>query len=147
MTSKLHQAPGNSLKEFNWPVRVYYEDTDGAGLVYHSNYLKYMERARTEWLRELGYSQEKLKQELSMIFVVTNTNITFHQPAKMDELLRVNARIKEMGGARLVFHQAVMNQNSNLICDAEVNIACLDANTLKPRRLPESIQKELRLVC
>jgi acyl-CoA thioester hydrolase len=147
MTDNLQPASSKNPKEFNWKIRVYYEDTDAAGLVYHSNYLKYMERARTEWLRDLGYSQEQLKQELTLIFVLKSMNIRFHQPAKMDELLTVNARIEEIGGARLLFHQAVVNEQSNLVCDADVNVACLDANTLKPRRLPESIQKELRFVC
>ena len=84
MTDNVLPESSKNPNEFNWSVRVYYEDTDVAGLVYHSNYLKYMERARTEWLRDLGYSQEKLKQELGIIFVVKNMNIKFLQPAKMD---------------------------------------------------------------
>ena len=147
MTDNVLPESSKNPNEFNWSVRVYYEDTDVAGLVYHSNYLKYMERARTEWLRDLGYSQEKLKQELGIIFVVKNMNIKFLQPAKMDELLRVDARIKELGGARIVFNQVIVNEQAGVVCDAEVNVACLDSITFKPRRLPESIHKELCLVC
>lgn len=128
-------------------VRVYYEDTDSAGLVYHGNYLKYMERVRTEWLRDLGYSQEDLKHNHCTIFVVKDLNIRYHQPAKMDELLSVNARIREFGGANLVFHQTILNEQSVPVCDAEVNVVCLDAGTLKPRRLPDTIRKELSLDC
>lgn len=145
MINKLSPASVAYSKEFNWAVRVYYEDTDSAGLVYHSNYLKYLERARTEWLRELGCTQENLKHNHTTIFVVKDMNIRFHQPAKMDELLNVNAKIKDFGGASLVFHQTIFNEQSVTVCDAEVNVVCLHAGTLKPRRLPESIRKELSL--
>lgn len=145
MINKPSPATVTNSKEFNWSVRVYYEDTDAAGLVYHGNYLKYLERARTEWLRALGHSQDNLKHNHTTIFVVKDMNIRFHQPAKLDELLNVNARIKEFGGASLVFHQTIVNGQSTPVCDAEVTVVCLDAGTLKPRRLPESIRKELSL--
>ena len=145
MANKPSPEPVTQSKEFNWSVRVYYEDTDAAGLVYHSNYLKYLERARTEWLRCMGYSQENLKHNHTILFVVKDMNIKFHQPAKMDDLLSVNARIKEYRGASLVFRQSIINEQSAPVCDAEVTVACLDAGTLKPRRLPQSIRKELSL--
>lgn len=145
MINKSSPVSVANSKEFNWTVRVYYEDTDAAGLVYHSNYLKYLERARTEWLRELGYTQENLKQNHTTIFVVKDMNIRFHQPAKMDDLLNVNATIKNFGGASLVFHQTIFNEHSMPVCDAEVNVVCLHAGTMKPRRVPELIRKELSL--
>ena len=145
MSNKSSATAAINSREFNLPVRVYYEDTDSAGLVYHSNYLKYLERVRTEWLRDLGYSQEDLKHNHSTIFVVKNMTIRFHQPARMDDLLNVNARIVEFGGASLVFHQTIYNEQTLPVCDAEVNVVCLDAGTLKPRRLPEPIRKELSL--
>ena len=145
MINKPSPAPDASPGEFNWTVRVYYEDTDSAGLVYHSNYLKYLERARTEWLRDLGYDQENLKHNHTTIFVVKDINIRFNQPAKMDDLLSVNARIKKFTAASLVFQQIIFNEKSVPVCDAEVNVVCLHAVTLKPRRLPESIRKELSL--
>jgi acyl-CoA thioester hydrolase len=145
MSNKPSPAPGLNSQEFNWSVRVYYEDTDAAGLVYHSNYLKYMERARTEWLRAYGYSQETLRHNFTLIFVVKDMTIRFHQPAKLDDLLNINARIKECRGASLLFQQAIVNEQSTPLCDAEVNVVCLDAGTLKPRRLPEPLKKELNL--
>ena len=145
MINKPSPAPVANSAEFNWTVRVYYEDTDAAGLVYHSNYLKYLERARTEWLRVLGYTQENLKHNHTTIFVVRDMNIRFHQPAKMDELLNINARIKNFGGANLVFQQTIFNEQLVPVCDAEVNVVCLHADTMKPRRLPEPIRKELNL--
>ena len=147
MITNPQTASDNNRMEFTWEVRVYYEDTDSAGLVYHSNHLKYMERARTEWLRSLGYAQEKLKRELSIIFVVRNMTVRYHQPAAMDELLQVKTTIRETGGARMLFYQAIVNEQAGLVCDADINVACLDADTMKPRRLPELLMKELRLVC
>lgn len=145
MINKPFPAPDTQAKEFNWSVRVYYEDTDAAGLVYHSNYLKYLERARTEWLRAYGYSQENLRNKLTIIFVVKDMTVRFHQPAKMDDLLNVNARIKECRGASLLFQQTIVNEQSAPVCEAEIKVVCLDTGTMKPRRLPESLRKELSL--
>ena len=130
-------------REFRWPVRVYYEDTDAAGLVYHSNYLKFMERARTEWLRQLGHSQEELRTQGGIILVVRQLEIQFMRPARIDQLLEVVSRIKHCGGASLLFEQTVCDSGAELLCSAQVEIACIDAVTLKPRRLPEFIREEL----
>jgi len=131
------------MKEFVWPVRVYYEDTDAAGLVYHGNYLKYMERARTEWLRALGCSQDQLKTEEGVFFVVTQATLRFLKPARFDELLEVRSSLRDAGGASLTFTQAVHGAGGEALCAGEVEVACLDAATRKPRRLPERIRKEL----
>ena len=130
-------------REFRWPVRVYYEDTDAAGLVYHSNYLKFMERARTEWLRHLGHSQEELRTQSGIVLVVRRMDIQFMRPARLDQLLDVVARVKHCGGASLLFEQTVCNTGAEPLCNAQVEIACIDAVTLKPRRLPEFIREEL----
>ncbi|MFQ5660265.1 MAG: tol-pal system-associated acyl-CoA thioesterase [Gammaproteobacteria bacterium] len=127
------------MREFNWNVRVYYEDTDAAGVVYHGNYLKFMERARTEWLRAIGLSQDVLHKEQGIIFAVTKMNIRFQLPAHIDELLAVNTKLVKTGGASLLFLQSITNQQERLLCDADVNAACLNASTLKPQRLPGSL--------
>lgn len=145
MVNNPSPVPNSDSKEFNWSVRVYYEDTDAAGLVYHSNYLKFLERARTEWLRAYGYSQESLRHNFNIIFVVKDMTIRFHQAAKMDDLLSVNARLRQCRGASLLFQQTIHNEQSAPVCEAEVNVACLDADTLKPRRLPQPLKEELNL--
>ena len=129
-------------KEFNWTVRVYYEDTDAAGVVYHSNYLRYMERARTEWLRSLGYSHGQLHETEHMIFVVSSMNIEFKQPAIFDELLKVNCRLAKLGGTSLVFEQLIRNDANETKCRADVHITCVDAGTFKPKRIPSSLRAE-----
>lgn len=130
------------MKEFNWPIRVYYEDTDAAGLVYHANYLRFMERARTEWLRELGFTHRKLNEEIKLQFVVSSIEVRFRKPAYFDEQLNVCSRVTGMGGTSMVFEQLVNNQEDELKCQAEVNIVCVDTETFRPKRIPESIRSE-----
>lgn len=131
------------MKEFSWPVRVFYEDTDAAGLVYHGNYLKFMERARTEWLRQCGHCHGRMHNGEGVLFVVTEMTIRFVQPARLDDLLEVRARIKHCAGASLVFDQTISSETGELVCAAEVKVGCLDARSLRPRRLPDSIRMEL----
>ena len=131
------------MMEFKWPVRVYYEDTDAAGLVYHGNYLKYMERARTEWLRAMGWTQDQLRNGEGVLFVVTQASMRFLKPARFDDLLEVRAVLRGAGGASLNFAQSVRNAAGEPLCEADVEVACLDAATMKPRRLPDAIRKEV----
>ena len=128
------------MKEFNWPIRVYYEDTDSAGVVYHSNYLRFMERARTEWLRALGYTHGEMNNNEQLQFVVRNMNIDFKKPAYFDELLNVNCQIREQNAASLVFEQVIHNEQNEIKCRADVNIVCVDVKTYKPKRLPEPMR-------
>jgi len=130
------------MKEFNWPIRVYYEDTDSAGVVYHSNYLRFMERARTEWLRHLGYSHNRLSEEENLVFVVSSMNIDFKKPAYFDELLNVTSRITKLSGSSLVFEQIVINEAEETKCRADIYIACVDTITFKPKRIPAAIRAE-----
>lgn len=123
-------------------MRVYYEDTDSGGVVYHSNYLKYMERARTEWLRALGYSQNQLQSKEGVVFAVTRMNIQFFKPARIDDLLEVRTRIIRSGGASLTFDQSIFAATGELICRADVEVACLDARTFRPARLPAALRLE-----
>ena len=130
------------MKEFNWPIRVYYEDTDSAGVVYHSNYLRFMERARTEWLRELGYSHNQLCEAENLVFVVSSMNIDFKRPAYFDELLNVRSCVTKLSGSSLVFEQIVINKAEEIKCRADVYIACVDPITFKPKRIPAAIRAE-----
>jgi len=132
-----------SMNGFSWPVRVYYEDTDAGGVVYHACYLKYLERARTEWLRSLGFEQDRLAREQRVLFAVRRVTIDYLKPAVFNELLTVNAKIAEVRKASLLFEQSITNQQKVVLCRAEIRIACLDSDTLKPVSIPESILLEL----
>ena len=130
--------------EFTWPVRVYYEDTDAGGVVYYANYLKFLERARTERLRELGFEQDQLKQEYGIIFAVHSLSIQYRKPAVFNDALTVSAEIIDIGRARLTFKQMITRDNDNTsICSADVVIACLNAEKFTPARIPNPILEVL----
>jgi acyl-CoA thioester hydrolase len=130
------------MAEFNWKIRVYYEDTDAAGVVYHANYLCYMERARTEWLRDLGYTHQRLNETENLVFVVSSMTIEFKKPAYFDELLNINCRLAKLGGTSMIFEQTICNDEAETKCRADVHIACVDASTFKPRRIPAALRAE-----
>ena len=136
-------SDNSASTKFNWPVRVYYEDTDAAGVVYHTNYLKFMERARTEWLRASGFSQETLKNKEGVLFAVKNMNVDFIKPAVLDQQLTVTTSIKNIGGASLLFEQLVSNDTDEPLCHADVNVVCINSDTLKPKRIPETIKAKI----
>lgn len=133
------------MNAFVWPIRVYYEDTDSGGIVYHANYLKYMERARTEWLRALGFDQSRLKQELGLIFVVRSLQIEYEKPAQIDDKLEVVTQVAAQRRASLLFHQLIqrIGTETAVLIRSEVKVACLDSQTLKPRAIPDQIRMEL----
>ena len=128
--------------QFNWPVRVYYEDTDAGGVVYHSQYLNYMERARTEWLRNLGIAQSTMRNELAVVFVVRKMQIQFHKPAKFDDALIVKTSLSERNGASLNFLQTIARDDEMLI-SAIVEVVCVDEKKFKPVRIPASLLARL----
>ncbi len=131
------------MKEFLWPVRVYYEDTDHGGVVYHTNYLKYMERTRTEMLRSFGYEQDQLIEKESVIFVVRSLQVDYLKPARFNDQLQVSALISRIGRASLTFMQAVRRaSDDSLLCNAEVRVACLDAEKMTPCPIPANIRRE-----
>lgn len=125
-------------KSFCLPVRVYYEDTDAGGIVYYVNYLKFMERARSEWLRDVGWQQA----DLPLLFVVRQVDTTYFKPARLDDLLDVDVSLESQKGARLVFLQQV-RRGSELLCQARVEVACVDRSSLKPCRLPDEMAAAL----
>lgn len=128
--------------EFNWPVRVYYEDTDAGGVVFYANYLKFFERARTEFLRSYGFEQDALIAEQGVIFVVRSVKIEYLKPARFNEQLAVSAKVIEIKKTNLTFEQAVTRQEQ-ILCTGEVRIACLNAQTMKPKPIPTVILEQL----
>ncbi len=131
-------------KQFEWPVRVYYEDTDAGGVVYHSHYLNFMERARTEWLRALGFEQDRLVERDNVIFVLRRAEVDFLQPARFNELLTVTCELAEQRRASLVFCQEISRQaDARLLCSGRVKVACLDAARFRPRPPPEGLLMEI----
>jgi acyl-CoA thioester hydrolase len=133
-----HTAP----TVFEHPVRVYWEDTDAGGIVFYANYLKFFERARTEWLRALGVSQHALRQETGGMFVVSETSVKYHRPAQLDDLLRVTACLAEPGRASLVIAQQAWCGDT-LLCEGTIRIGWVDAASLKPARIPASVLERL----
>lgn len=125
---------------FRLPVRVYYEDTDAGGVVYYANYLKYMERARTEWLRAAGWEQTDLAGAHGVLFAVRSVALDYHAPARLDDALEVEARVVAIGRARIDFTQQVLRDGKPL-CAGRVRIACLDAATFRPRALPDDMKE------
>lgn len=130
------------MKEFNWPVRVYYEDTDTGGVVYYANYLKFMERARTEWLRSFGIEQDALRDQFGVIFAVRKVEIDYLLPAKFNDELVVTAKVNKKGKASITFEQ-IIKKNADLLATATIKIACLDAELFKPVSMPTEIIKTL----
>ena len=129
--------------EFKWPVRVYWEDTDAGGIVFYANYLKFFERARTEWLRSLGIGQHQLKDETGCMFVVAETRVKYMRPARLDDELIVTARLQELGRASVTIQQQALLKNT-VLCEGTVHIGWVDAASLQPRRIPQNIIESLR---
>jgi acyl-CoA thioester hydrolase len=129
---------------FEHPVRVYWEDTDAGGIVFYANYLKFFERARTEWLRSLGIEQSKLRAATGGIFVVTETSVRYLLPSRLDDELLVTARLEEKGRASLIIaQQARLKQDGTLLCEGTIRIGWVDAASLRPARIPPTILEKL----
>jgi acyl-CoA thioester hydrolase len=135
------------VNPFRWASRVYWEDTDGGGIVYYGNYLRFLERARTEWLRSLGFSQLELAKEPGVLFAVVSLNIEYRRPARLDDELVITCEPAIEGAATIRFVQQIYRgvdgvptkdgAKNDLIVEASVRVACIDARTLRPKRLPD----------
>ncbi len=132
------------MSTFSIPVRVYYEDTDAGGVVYYANYLRFMERARTEWLRELGFEQDELSQRDRVVFAVRSANLEFIKAARFNDLLHVTAAVTSRGKASVVFDQ-VITRDAELICQGEVRLACVDAIEFKPKPIPAAVAARIEI--
>lgn len=126
--------------EFFWPVRVYYEDTDSGGVVYYANYLKFMERARTEWLRSLGFEQDGLLREEGIVFAVRRVSIDFRRPARFNDALLVKSQIGQLQKASLTFHQRIIRvADELLLVHGDVQVVCVDLESFRPTPIPQNI--------
>lgn len=128
-------------KAFSLPIRVYFQDTDAGGVVYHANYLNFMERARTEWLRTYGHSNAELMKEFGMVFVMRSVKLDYLKPALLDDLLEVTAQIKDIGRSRLTLLQTVW-RGDELLTEAEVHLVCVSLESFKPVSVPEILRKQ-----
>ncbi len=131
---------------FVHPVRVYWEDTDAGGGVFYANSLKFFERARTEWLRDLGVGQQALRESTGAIFVVSDTALRYRAPAKLDDLLRITVLPTEIGRVSMTLQQQAWRQDgeeSTLLCEGSIRIGCVDALSFRPRRFPPAIVEAL----
>ncbi len=133
------------MDTFTFPVRVYWEDTDAGGVVYYANYLRFLERARSEWLRSLGIDQAVLLRDERLQFVVVEANIRYHRPALFDDELVVSVRVGELRGASVVFHQEIRRARDRevLLVSASIRAACLASDSLRPRPLPAALTAQL----
>ena len=141
-------SPGKSRPgvhaPFEWRVRIYYEDTDLGGVVYYANYLRFLERARSEWLRALGVSQSALLADSRVLFAVTDVSIRYLSPARFEDLLVVTSELTRLKRASMTFGQTIRRESADgeLLCEADVRAACLDADSRRPRAMPTSLFME-----
>ena len=127
---------------FTWSVRVYWEDTDAGGIVFYANYLKFFERARTEWLRSLGVEQQALRERTGGMFVVSGTEVRYHRPSRLDDLLLVTAQVVEAGRASMTIAQTARrgpSPDGELLCEGTIRIGWIDAQTFRPQRIPAEV--------
>ena len=128
---------------FTWPIRVYWEDTDAGGVVYHASYLRFLERARTEWLRAQGVDQGTVRDQFGVVFVVRDITIEFHAPARLDDELDVQVDVAEIRSASMSFAQRILRRGDGaVLTSARVRAACVGAADFKPQRIPEALFKE-----
>ena len=132
------------MSVFSWPARVYWEDTDGGAIVYYANYLRFLERSRTEWLRAQGHSQLELAREPGILFTVVSIQVDYRAPARLDDELEITCAPSAEGAATLRFAQRIYRtgaaRRAELLVEAQVRVACVDAATLRPRRLPQFLR-------
>ena len=123
---------------FAHTLRIYWEDTDAGGVVFYANYLKFFERARTEWLRSFGYAQEELRTQTGAIFIVSQTSVRYLRPARLDDLLTITVQVKHAGQASMSIAQEAWRGDERL-AEGEIRIGCVDAQSFRPRRIPEHL--------
>ncbi len=129
---------------FSVPIRVYYEDTDAAGIVYHANYLKFMERARTEWLRAQGFEQDILAKQYKLAFVVSTANLEFVRPARFNDAISATCRVLRCGRASVEFEQDVVGANEALLCRGIIRVGCVNYQAMAAMRMPAEIYSRLK---
>lgn len=138
-----HPDPTAPPADFVWPLRVYYEDTDAGGIVFYANYLKFFERARTEWLRAHGVEQHRVVAETGMLFIVRDTHVTYHAPARLDDLLEIRSWIERLGRASVDFRQQAWC-GGRLLAAGGIRVGCVDTERLRPGAIPPAVLDALR---
>lgn len=146
MASRLKSSPAGVGPVFIWPIRVYYEDTDAGGVVYHVNYLKFMERARTEWLRALGFEQTHLRASEGLVFAVRSLEVEYLKPAQFNDALTVTAELEAVKRVSLTFRQQVFREDEpdNAYCSARIRAVCLSADEFRPMAMPDHLLQRIR---
>lgn len=138
----------DSANVFHWPVRIYWEDTDAGGIVFYANYLKFFERARTEWLRHLGINQQSLRETTGGMFVVSASQVNYLRPARLDDLLSVSAQLSDVARASMTITQAAHRADpihgDVRLCEGSIRIGWVNAQTLRPDRIPASVVAALQ---
>jgi acyl-CoA thioester hydrolase len=129
------------VKEFSLPVRVYFQDTDAGGVVYHASYVNFMERARTEWLRGFGFSNAGLMKELGVVFVVRSLKLDYLKPALLDDMLDVSVQLKAIGRSRVTLHQ-IMKRDDEVLVEAEIHLVSIALETFKPVSVPDVLREQ-----
>lgn len=129
---------------FRWPVRVYYEDTDAGGVVYHASYLRFFERARTEFIRSLGFEQDDLRCRYGILFAVRSMQIEYVKAARFNDALWVSAEVEQLKSASLTFKQLTTRQDNELLCEARVRVVCLVAESFRPTAIPDFLLQRLK---
>jgi acyl-CoA thioester hydrolase len=137
------------LNDFAAHYRIYYEDTDSGGVVYYANYLKFFERARTDFLRSRGISQDKLSNEDGILFVVKRCEIDYIIPARLDDLILVSVKLTKLGAASIIMEQSIFKNNDekNLLTKMKVEIVCIDAKSFKPKKISKEIKNKIEKIC
>ncbi|QBQ96803.1 MULTISPECIES: tol-pal system-associated acyl-CoA thioesterase [Paraburkholderia] len=135
-------TPSRAAAGFTWPVRVYYEDTDAGGIVFYANYLKFFERARTEWLRACGVDQHKLAEESGELFVVRSTTLDYRAPARLDDVVTIVSRVEKLGRASVDFMQTAWRGDTLLVI-GKIRIACVNGAEMRPAPIPEHVFEAL----
>jgi acyl-CoA thioester hydrolase len=139
-----HVTRRADAQPFSWPIRVYYEDTDSGGVVYYANYLRFLERARTEWLRALGFGQAELATRYQVVFVVRAVSIDFIKPSLFDDSLQVTVELVKVSASQILVAQRVMRDGEELVA-AEVRVVCVNTAKFKPVRIPQAIMTKIRI--
>ncbi len=142
----LKDAQQTQLFSYSFPLRIYYEDTDAGGVVYHGQYVRFLERARTEWLRHLGFNNTDLERKHKMLWVVTEMTLNFVKPARLDDNLDVTVAVETMGRVRCTFHQEV-RRGDDVLLKARVTVAAVSADTFKPIELPADLKRKMEATC
>ena len=142
----LKNAQQSPLFAFDFPLRVYFEDTDAGGVVYHAQYVKFLERARTEWLRYLGFTNSELAQKYKMLFVVNEIAVEFVKPARLDDAVNISVSIQTLGRVRVIFHQEIRRGEDTLV-KAKVSVATVAADSFKPIEIPKDVRKKMEASC